>query len=53
MRRTRRCDYWSSLGPSPQLAWSLLNMAHIGALALDPVCARYAASALTLGAELA
>ena len=41
------------LGPSPQLAWSLLNMAHIGALALDPVCARYAASALTLGAELA
>ncbi len=42
-----------SLGPSPQLAWSLLNMAHIGALALDPVCARYAASALTLGTELA
>jgi DNA-binding CsgD family transcriptional regulator len=41
------------LGPSPQLAWSLLNMAHIGALELDPVCAHYAESALTLGAELA
>ncbi|BBX48429.1 AAA family ATPase [Mycobacterium cookii] len=41
------------LGPSPQLAWSLLNMAHISALALDPVCARYAASAVTLGVELA
>ncbi|MGA9491857.1 MAG: AAA family ATPase, partial [Mycobacterium sp.] len=41
------------LGPSPQLAWSLLNMAHISALALDPVCARYAASALNLGIELA
>ena len=31
------------LGPSPQLAWSLINMAHISALALDPVCADYAA----------
>ena len=41
------------LGPSPQLAWSLLNMAHISALALDPVCARYAAGALNLGIELA
>jgi len=41
------------LEPSPQLAWSLLNMAHISALALDPVCAQYAESALTLGAELA
>jgi DNA-binding CsgD family transcriptional regulator len=40
------------LGPSPQLAWSLLNMAHISALALDPACARYAAKALALGGEL-
>lgn len=41
------------LGPSPQLAWSLLNMAHTGALSLDPVCGRYAARALALGTELA
>ncbi|MEB3020785.1 helix-turn-helix transcriptional regulator [[Mycobacterium] crassicus] len=37
------------LGPSPQLAWSLINLAHIAALALDPACARYAARARTLG----
>ncbi|MEO6792906.1 MAG: LuxR C-terminal-related transcriptional regulator, partial [Mycobacterium sp.] len=37
------------LGPSPQLAWSLINMAHIAALALDPACARYAAHAKALG----
>ena len=40
------------LGPSPQLAWSLINMAHIRALALDPACADYAARAHTLGREL-
>ena len=40
------------LDPSPQLAWSLLNMAHISALALDPACARYATKALNLGSEL-
>jgi DNA-binding CsgD family transcriptional regulator len=40
------------LGPSPQLAWSLINMAHIAALALDPACAQYAARAKTLGDEL-
>ena len=40
------------LGPSPQLAWSLINMAHISALALDPVCADYAARAHTLADEL-
>jgi len=40
------------LGPSPQLAWSLINMAHISALALDPVCADYAARAYTLAGEL-
>lgn len=38
-----------NLGPSPQLAWSLINMAHIAALALDPACARYAARAKALG----
>ena len=40
------------LGPSPQLAWSLINMAHVAALALDPACAQYAARAKTLGDEL-
>ena len=40
------------LGPSPQLAWSLINMAHISALELDPVCADYAARAHALGREL-
>ncbi|OBK31957.1 LuxR family transcriptional regulator, partial [Mycobacterium sp. 1245111.1] len=40
------------LGPSPQLAWSLINMAHICALALDPACAEYAARAHALGREL-
>jgi DNA-binding CsgD family transcriptional regulator len=40
------------LGPSPQLAWSLINMAHISALALDPVCADYAARAYALAGEL-
>ncbi|UMB68440.1 ATP-binding protein [Mycobacterium paraterrae] len=41
-----------ALGPSPQLAWSLINMAHISALALDPACADYAARAHALGREL-
>ncbi len=40
------------LGPSPQLAWSLINMAHISALELDPACADYAARAHALGREL-
>jgi DNA-binding CsgD family transcriptional regulator len=39
------------VGPSPQLAWSLINMAHIAALALAPACARYAARAKTLGIQ--
>ncbi len=41
-----------ALGPSPQLAWSLINMAHISALALDPACADYAARAHAVGREL-
>ncbi|WP_239651134.1 LuxR family transcriptional regulator [Mycobacterium sp. UM_Kg27] len=40
-----------NLGPSPQLAWSLINMAHIAALSLDPACARYATRAKALGAR--
>ncbi len=40
------------LGPSAQLAWSLINMAHISALSLDPACADYAARANALGREL-
>jgi len=40
------------LGPSPQLAWSLINMAHVDALAFDPACADYAARAHALGDEL-
>jgi len=40
------------LGPSPQLAWSLINMAHISAVAFDPACADYAARAHALGSEL-
>ncbi len=40
------------LGPSPQLAWSLINMAHISALELDPACADYAARAHALALEL-
>jgi ATP/maltotriose-dependent transcriptional regulator MalT len=40
------------LGPSPQLAWSLINLAHICALAFDPACADYAARAHALGSEL-
>lgn len=39
------------LGPSPQLAWSLINMAHLAALAVDPACARYAARAKALGSQ--
>jgi DNA-binding CsgD family transcriptional regulator/tetratricopeptide (TPR) repeat protein len=45
-------DLLERLGPSPQLAWSLINMAHICALALDPACAEYAARAQALGREL-
>jgi DNA-binding CsgD family transcriptional regulator len=40
------------LGPSPQLAWSVINMAHISALAFDPACAQYAARAHALGDQL-
>ena len=31
------------LGPTPQLAWSLVNMAELAAFGYDPACADYAA----------
>ncbi|MCV7101511.1 ATP-binding protein, partial [Mycobacterium palustre] len=40
-------------GPSPQLAWSLLNMAQLAAWDHDPACSDYAARALALGTRLA
>ena len=40
------------LGPTRQLAWSLVNLAYLAALRYDPACAEYAARAITLGTEL-
>ena len=40
------------LGPTPQLAWALVNMAELAAFGYDPACADYAARAITLGTEL-
>lgn len=40
------------LGPTSQLAWSLVNMAELSAFGYDPACADYAARALALGTEL-
>jgi DNA-binding CsgD family transcriptional regulator len=40
------------LGPTPQLAWSLLNMARLSTFAYDPTAAEYAARAIALGAIL-
>jgi hypothetical protein len=34
------------LGPTPQLAWSLANMALLAAFSYDPACADYAARAI-------
>jgi DNA-binding CsgD family transcriptional regulator len=39
-------------GPSPQLAWSLVNLAQLAAFSYDPAAAQYAARAITLGTEL-
>ena len=39
-------------GPSPQLAWSLVNLAQLAALKYDPAAAQYAARAITLGTQL-
>jgi DNA-binding CsgD family transcriptional regulator len=40
------------LGPTPQLAWSLVHMAELAAFGYDPACADYAARAVTLGTQL-
>jgi DNA-binding CsgD family transcriptional regulator/tetratricopeptide (TPR) repeat protein len=40
------------LGPTPQLAWSLVNMAEQTAFGYDPASANYAARAITLGTQL-
>jgi DNA-binding CsgD family transcriptional regulator len=41
-----------NLGPSAQLAWSLVNMAEQAAFGYDPAAADYAARAITLGTQL-
>jgi DNA-binding CsgD family transcriptional regulator len=41
-----------TLGPSAQLAWSLVNMAEIGTLSYDPRAAGYSDRAIVLGGEL-
>ena len=41
-----------SLGPSPQLAWSLINMAQLSAMTYDPGVAGYVERAITLGTQL-
>ncbi|MUL75888.1 helix-turn-helix transcriptional regulator [Mycolicibacterium sp. CBMA 226] len=40
------------LGPTPQLAWSLMNMAQLALWTYDPACAEYAARAIKLGTQL-
>ena len=40
------------IGPCPQLAWSLVNMAEIGVLGFDPAATDYSARAITLGTRL-
>jgi DNA-binding CsgD family transcriptional regulator len=40
------------LGPSPQLAWSLVNMAQLSTFAYDPAAAEYADHAIALGIQL-
>jgi DNA-binding CsgD family transcriptional regulator len=41
-----------TLGPSPQLAWSLVNLAQISALSYDPGVTEYVERAITLGTQL-
>jgi DNA-binding CsgD family transcriptional regulator len=41
-----------TMGPSPQLAWSLVNLAQISALSYDPSMSEYVARAIALGTEL-
>ena len=39
------------LGPSPELAWALANMAFLSVMSYDPACADYAARAIALGTQ--
>lgn len=39
-------------GPTPQLAWSLVNMAQLSTFAYDPAAAEYADRAVSLGVKL-
>jgi DNA-binding CsgD family transcriptional regulator len=41
-----------TLGPSPQLAWSLVNLAQISALSYDPGLTEYVDRAIALGTQL-
>jgi tetratricopeptide (TPR) repeat protein len=41
-----------SLGPCPQMAWALINLAQMAVLRYDPAAADYAQRAATLGVEL-
>jgi len=40
------------LGPSRELAWSLVNLAELAAYGYDPACVDYAVRAVTLGTQL-
>jgi DNA-binding CsgD family transcriptional regulator len=40
------------VGPCPQLAWSLANLAELAAFGFDPAAPDYAAKAIALGTEL-
>jgi len=40
------------LGPSRELAWSLVNLAELAAYGYDPACVDYAVRAITLGTQL-
>jgi DNA-binding CsgD family transcriptional regulator len=40
------------LGPSRELAWSLVNLAELSAYGYDPACVDYAGRAITLGTQL-
>jgi DNA-binding CsgD family transcriptional regulator len=41
-----------TLGPTPQLAWSLVNMAELSTFAYHPTAAEYADRAIALGAQV-
>ena len=41
-----------TLGPSPQLAWSLVNLAQMSAMSYDPAVTEYVDRAIALGTQL-